>query len=112
MAERLSGMDDSKVVHDTMVLLMMKKQAATHHEISDAMRRKVAEEHEQVRQKVLEIRGRGQWALCRGMRKGFAAPLVSVKRTEKGPQGKARGTIATRLAEVDAIIRNVYGEIY
>ena len=46
------------------------------------------------------------------MRKGFAAPLVSVKRTEKGPQGQARGTIATRPAEVDAIIRKAYGEIY
>ena len=28
MAERLSGMDDSKVVHDTMAIPMMKRQAA------------------------------------------------------------------------------------
>ena len=42
----------------------------------------------------------------------FAAPLVAVQRDKTGPQGQAKGTIATSPKEVDSILRKVFGRIY
>ena len=52
----------------------------------------------------------GQWQICKDMGSTFAAPLVAVKRMEVGPQGQAKGTIATSPHEVDSILRRALDE--
>ena len=50
--------------------------------------------------------------VCKDIGGTFAAPLVAVQREEAGPQGQAKGTIATSPKEVDSILRKVLGEIF
>ena len=69
-------------------------------------------EHEQTRQTIFQAKDKGQWDLYKQMKEDSANPLIAVRRKAKGPQGQPAGTVATSPTEVDAIIRNVYGDTY
>ena len=41
-----------------------------------------------------------------------AKPMVALRRTKKGKHGEPKGTITTKPADIDEIIRETYGKIY
>ena len=50
--------------------------------------------------------------MCRNMGRADAVPWIAVRRTENGPGGQAKGTIATSPTEIGAICRKIDGKIY
>ena len=59
-----------------------------------------------------EVKGEGQWAICKDMNNPNANPSVAVTRPKKGKQGQPKGSVATSPKEINAIIREEYGRIY
>lgn len=76
------------------------------------MKKKAAEEHRKANSQIYKREGKGQRDLHRRLKGETAAPLVAVRRVEKGPRGQQIRTIATTPKEIDSIIRKGYWKIY
>ena len=59
------------------------------------MKKKAAREHRKSNSQIYKQMGTGQCELHRHLQGETAAPLVAVRREEKGPRGLQIGTIAT-----------------
>ena len=46
-------------------------------------------------QQIYATTGKGQWEVCKDLGKQSASTLIAVKRSEKGPKGQAKNTVAT-----------------
>jgi hypothetical protein len=94
-----------------MMLPTLIKATKDFHEKHDNLKRKSKEESEKTRQQIFSIKGKGQWNLNKSMNDTESTPMIAARR-RRGPRGQQKETITPDLKEVDAICREVYGEIY
>ena len=97
---------------NSMLIPTLKNAAKKYHDKAATHRAKAEQEEQRKKDKRYAEKSAGQWKLCKDMQNNFAAPLVAVKRDQTGPQGQAKGTIATAPKEVDAILRKALAKIY
>ena len=105
--DRQLSKDARTMLIPTLTLHMRRcKERYEHH------RAKAIKEKADLLKKTYSHKSKGAWSMGKKLNAGGAPPLIAVARLEKGPQGRAIGTIATAPQEVDAIIRKAYGKIY
>ena len=104
--------DTAKWATNIMMVPALKRAATKYHEEAAKHKEKAEKEHHAAKRKLYAAKAGGQWAICRDMSSRMAAPLIAVKRTEKGPTGQPAGTVTTSPKEIDGIIRQAYGKIY
>ena len=75
-------------------------------------RNKAIDEDNKCKQKIYQAKEKGHWDLAKELGTKGASPMTAVKRPKRGPEGQAKGTVATNPKEVDAIVRDAYGRIY
>ena len=104
--------DEKEAAQNTMLIPMLKRTADKYHDEVQKHRKKAAQDMKKTKAKIHEAKNGGQWAMCKDMGGNSTAPLIALKRQEKGPKGQPKGTVATSPTEIDAIIRKAYGKIY
>ena len=102
----------AQVGRDQLRIPTFTKQAKRYHDEYAKLIKKARNGSAKAKQKTYEEKGRGPWRLARDMSSNFAAPMTAVRRCERGPNGEAKGTVATQPREVDSIVRKIYGKIY
>ena len=110
LLEKLEGTRDRNT--NIMLVPTLKQAASKYHGKAKTHRDKAVQIEDQRRAERYSEKSGGQWQICKDMGGNLGAPLVAVKRTEAGPKGQAKGTIATSPKEVDSILRKVLDKIY
>ena len=106
-------MRETNAAAQNMLLIpAIKRLAEKYHQDVQKQRDLAERESERCTQKRYQVKGEGQWSICKDMGTPNANPMVAVTRIRKGPQGQPAGSVATSPKEVDAICREEYGEIY
>ena len=54
---------------------------------------------------ILQCQSKGEWEICKHMGRPEAAPMLAVRKPEKGQTGQPEGTILISPKEIDAICR-------
>ena len=99
-------------VMNKMLIPVLKRHAIKYHAKHDKYKKKAKEETKKEKQQEYQVKGKGEWKVCKDMQKETATPMIALKRQKIGPRGQKVGSITTKPKEIDETIQQAYGEIY
>ena len=96
----------------TMLIPVLKNAAGRYRKAHQTLKGQALKDMREEKQRIVRIKGTGQWSLAKQMGVKSLPPLTVVRRIVRGPQGEPVGSVATSPTEVDEIVREAYGKIY
>ena len=102
----------NKDAEDIRKISRMKLNAQRFINMFEQHKKKAIAEDERCKAKLFASKNKGQWDLCKELGSKGASPMVAATRPQRGPEGQAKGTVATNPREVDSIVRGNLGKIY